>query len=463
MKRFKGIISLVFIVLLMCTAPVLAAPTVNLDGRQLSFEVPPTIENGRTLVPLRAIFEAMGATVTWDQTTYCATAAKGDTTVVLNIGSTVPTVNGHIKQLDVPAKIVNGRTLAPLRFVGEAFGGTVHWDPNTQLISMLSAPGSEPAAQTKVHFIDVGQADCIYIQMPDNNDVLIDGGNVEDGPAVVRYLKSQGVDDIELIIATHPHEDHIGGLPAVMDAFKVEKIIDSGRIHTTSFYRTYLAKVKAEGAIYEENNKQTVNWGNIVLKIFTGDKTWQEINNESVICQLDTGEIEFLFMGDAEILAESLLPVAIRSDVLKVGHHGSDTSTGVGFLSRVAPKTAIISVGNDNVYGHPSPQTLSTIQAVGATIYRTDLNGNIIISTDGKTYAVSTAKNLPVPIAQLVTPEPMPPAQSRGLYMGSSKSDKFHYPNCSSGQTISLANRIWFASEAEAIAMGYVPCKVCKP
>ncbi|HBC93684.1 MAG TPA: hypothetical protein DCZ10_12530 [Pelotomaculum sp.] len=135
--------------LLLClflVTPAMATPTVTLDGKQLSFDVSPIIEDGRTLVPLRAIFEAMGATVNWDQDSQAATAVKGDTTVELKIGATTPTINGQVKQLDVPAKIIDGRTLAPLRFVGEAFGGTVEWNQELQAITMLSKPVS-PIAQ----------------------------------------------------------------------------------------------------------------------------------------------------------------------------------------------------------------------------------------------------------------------------------------------------------------------------
>lgn len=252
---------IILFTLLMCCAfavPALAAPTVNLNGQQLSFDVPPTIENGRTLVPLRAIFEAMGAAVTWDQNTHTATAVKDGTTVILKIGSTTPTINGQVKQLDVPAKIVNGRTLAPLRFIGEAFGGTVEWNQASQLISITAVPtsGTPPpaAADIYVHFIDVGQADAIYIELPNNNDILIDAGNRADGPLVVNFLKTQGVDDIELLIATHPHEDHIGGLPDVLDAFVVESILDSGYAATTAIYKEYSSKAQAEACTWVSDN-----------------------------------------------------------------------------------------------------------------------------------------------------------------------------------------------------------------
>jgi len=171
-KPNKLLIVLTTIMLFALTIPVLAAPTVTLDGKQLSFEVAPVIENGSTLVPLRAIFEAMGATVNWDDATQTATAIKGNTTVILKIGSTSPTINGQIKKLDVPAKIINGRTLAPLRFVGEAFGGKVGWDQATEKITISGKsdtyPSVTPSNQSPAQTITQptqqnNQTDTVYV------------------------------------------------------------------------------------------------------------------------------------------------------------------------------------------------------------------------------------------------------------------------------------------------------------
>jgi hypothetical protein len=150
MKRRFAILLALAMLFTMTAVPVWAeeaAPTVILDGKNLSFDVPPMIEDGRTLVPLRAIFEAMGATVSWDDNTKTATAVKGNTEVILKIGSLEPTINGTVQKLDVPGKIVNGRTLAPLRFVGEAFGGSVTWDgvKREVVITSAAAPAPEPA------------------------------------------------------------------------------------------------------------------------------------------------------------------------------------------------------------------------------------------------------------------------------------------------------------------------------
>lgn len=397
MKRTFGKQSISIFTLLFCmwiTVPALAVPTVYLDNQKLHFEVPPAIEEGRTLVPLRAIFEALGATVEWDQSTQTATAVKGNCSAVIKIGSLFPTVNGQVSQLDVPAKIVNGRTLAPLRFAGEAFGGSVIWNGDTQSIRISSIPSSDPAPQTlteiNVHFINVGQADSIYIELPGENDILIDAGNVDDGFTVVNYLKAQGIDDIELLIATHPHEDHIGGLPAVLEAFNVAEIIDSGKLADSKIYQAYAAAAQAEGCTWSADNYQNFTWGNTTLKIYTGSENWEDINNYSVVCKLDTGDIKFLFMGDAETPVEGILNGDLTSDVLKVGYHGSNLSSSPAFLNEVNPSVAIICVGTDNTYGFPSPDTQNRLQAANASIYLTDLSGNIVVNTDGQSYSVGT-------------------------------------------------------------------------
>lgn len=265
MKRLSSFIIFFCFIL---AFPVMAAPSVILDGQPLMFsDAEPIIEDGRTLVPLRAIFEAMGADVSWEQSTQTATAVKGNTILALSIGSIQPTINGSVQQFDVPAKIVNGRTLAPLRFVGEAFGGTVQWDSASQTITIKTGSiMGTPAAKIKVHFIDVGQADAIYIELPDNNDILIDGGNVADGPLVVSYLKAQGVDDIELMIATHPHEDHIGGLPYVLSAFVVKEILDSGKMEETSVSEAFSYAANKEDCPWGPDSFQTYTFGDVTLK-----------------------------------------------------------------------------------------------------------------------------------------------------------------------------------------------------
>lgn len=189
------------------------------------------------------------------------------------------------------------------------------------------------------------------------------------------------------------------------------------------------------------------------------------MNDYSVVSRLDCGDIEFLLTGDAETPVEAILKGDISAEILKLGHHGSNSSTSPGFLSRVNHEIAVISVGTGNTYGHPTAETLSKLQAAGVKVYRTDLNGNIVVTTDGKTYSVSTQKNISQPV-QIVQPAGTPPplpVTTQGNYMGSVKSNKYHLPDCRYAKQIQWANEIWFKSKEEAAAAGYVPCGVCKP
>ncbi len=265
----------------------------------------------------------------------------------------------------------------------------MQYDPVTQIITIT---GSSLAEMVKVHFIDVEQADAIYIDLPSETDILIDAGNKEDGPKVVNYLKNQGVDDIELLIATNPNEEHIGGIPAVLDAFNVKRIIDSGCGVDTSIFKLYQEKVKAENAIWNSNNKQSFSFGPNSLQILTTKGSWTEINDNSVVCRLDTGDMEFLFDGDAQESREKSLTGDLSAEILKVGNHGSDTSTTEQLLSKVEPEIAVISVGAGNTYGNPSQEILDRLKNAGVKIYRTDINGTIVVSTDGKTFSIITIK-----------------------------------------------------------------------
>lgn len=473
MRRYL-IVIITFLMLLTTATFTQAAPKVILNGQPLTFQdTVPTIENGRTLVPLRTIFESLGALVQWDGNTQTVTATKGNTEIKLVIGGQAYK-NGQSVPLDVPAKIIDGRTMVPLRFVSEALGCKVGWGGETQTVTIISSGTGATGDVIEVHFIDVGQADAIFISIPGNNDILIDGGNEADGQTVVNYLKGRSVDDIELLIATHPHEDHIGGLPAILDAFKVERIIDSGASARSDIYSEYSDRKVAERAQYEPDNHQTITFGNTALQILTGPETWQDTNDYSVVCRLDTGEIEFLFTGDAEVPVEATLTGQLDAEILKVGHHGSQTSTSAVFLYKVKPEVAIISVGAGNRYGHPSAETIQRIEDAGIEVYRTDVNGDIMVFVDGNTYSVAASRRGPVEISvpqippqtqPQVQPIPAPAEEPKveGQYVASVKSDKYHYPTCRYAEKIEPENLVWFKDSAAARSAGYSPCGICKP
>jgi len=261
--------------------------------------------------------------------------------------------------------------------------------PNVALANTFYGSG-----QIKVHFISVGHGDSIYISLPENNDILIDGGYKSFGPAVVDYLNKQAVDDIEILIATHPHNDHIGGLEDVFNCFTVEKVVDNGNAVATETYKSYQKAVFTEGCAYERASSQIWNFGPCIFKVWGPEQKYSNENNNSVVALLDCGKVKFLFTGDAEKEREAeLLNKPIAAKILKVGHHGSNTSTSPDFLKAVSPKVAVISTAvNYDFFGLPHQETLAKLAAAKIKVYRTDLDGTVVITSDGKTFIVNTEK-----------------------------------------------------------------------
>lgn len=248
----------------------------------------------------------------------------------------------------------------------------------------------------RVHFIDVGQGDSILIQTPYNKEsILIDGGSRQAAQQVIEYLQKQGVKKINLLIATHPHEDHIGGLVEVLRAFPIDKIIDSGKKHNSKTYKRYLEIIAEKNIPVELAKDQQLKWEENIEFSVLGPvrKDYGETNDYSVVTKLIYGGIAFLFTGDMEKNGErDILDKDLEASILKVGHHGSRSSTSAHFLRKVKPEVAIISLGKDNDYGHPHEITLKKLEKSKVKVYRTDLNGTIRIITDGKGYSVEVEK-----------------------------------------------------------------------
>ena len=263
----------------------------------------------------------------------------------------------------------------------------------------LEPEGERPAPDREtlyVHFIDVGQGDCILIEAGCFT-VLIDGGPRNSGQLVVDYLVKRGIREIDVLIATHPHADHIGGLIAVLESFPVKRIIDAGIPHTTVTFDDYLTLVETQvkaGCRYETPEDQTIELpGAAFLDILGPPGDLGSLNDNSVVCRLVFANTSFLFTGDAQQAAEESLlerEVPLTADVLKVGHHGSRTSTTPPFLDAVSPTYAVIPCGRDNRYGHPHDEVLERLERFGVTVYRNDQHGTIIFTSDGDTLYVQT-------------------------------------------------------------------------
>ncbi len=265
--------------------------------------------------------------------------------------------------------------------------------------AFLVMPHSEVSAASsiKVHYIDIGQGDAIYIKMPSGEDVIIDGGNKGKGDAIVAYLKKQKVDDIEVLISTHPDADHIGGLDEILDAYRVENIYAPKVKHTTQAYKDFLQAVKREGkTIKTAQMGVSLPIKGVSAKFVGPVKSYSnsDLNNWSAVLHVTYKKNTFLFTGDAEHVSEKDMMAkkqTLRADVLKVGHHGAKTSTSSTFLNTVKPKHAIISVGK-NSYGHPTSEVVTNLKRQKVNTLRTDINGTIIITGNGSSYAVKKSK-----------------------------------------------------------------------
>jgi len=272
------------------------------------------------------------------------------------------------------------------------------------------APSTPPPTEEelKVHFIDVGQGDSILVDLGDT-EILIDGG--DKSPGVVSYLDDYIDGPLEVMVATHPHADHIGGLIAVLANFKVDNIWLNGDTSTSQTYKEFMSAVNAEGAeVHVAKRGNQIKTGRLMLDVLNPTQPLSgSINNKSIVLLLSHGDTDFLFDGDAETEAEaSMLSAHVIPDVeiLKVGHHGSRTASSEPFLQAAKPDVAIYMAGKDNSYGHPHQETIAALTEVGAEIYGTDICGTIVVTSDGKSFSVQLEKQCAPRAPPVVAPEP---------------------------------------------------------
>ena len=321
-----------------------------------------------------------------------------------------------------------------------------------------AAPPAE-GGSLQVHFIDVGQADAA-LGICDGHYMLIDGGNAEDSDLVYSYLERHGAKNLDYMVASHAHEDHIGGLSGALNYAKVDTALCPVTEYSSKVFQNMVKYLEQQGkSLTVPAPGDKFDLGSARVEILGPVQEYDDTNNTSIVLRIDYGETSFLFTGDMETGAEKDLLESgadVRATVLKAGHHGSDTSTGYQFLREVSPRYTVISVGEGNKYGHPSDEVLSRFRDAGTEVYRTDMQGHVIAESDGKTVTFRTEKE-----ADTAT---NPTGNSTlQMYVGNSGSKKFHFSDCASAKNIQEDKKVVFLTRLQAVLEGYEPCGRCNP
>ena len=271
---------------------------------------------------------------------------------------------------------------------------------NIPFFHINNNPYTVTEGTVEVHMIDVGQGDSILIMAPQGN-VLIDAGDESAEEALRSYLDSMKIEKIDYLILTHPDADHIGSADMVVNTYSVGSVMMEPYTYTseTQVYRNLETAIETRSvATIDPSPNDVYSLGELYITILGPLDTYKDKNNNSIVARFDYGETSFMMTGDAETKSEKAMVTQygltgkLRCDVLKVGHHGSTTSTSSDFLASVKPEIAIISCGEGNKFGHPQEETLDKLAAAGVTVYRTDKVGTIILISDGKkvTYKVNS-------------------------------------------------------------------------
>ena len=378
-------------------------------------------------------------------------------------GTTESTI--EVKEVIAPAKPdqkpIQDQTTEPIT---EAIPSAIPARPsNPSQLKTTPAPNTHNE-NLIVHFLDVGQGDATFIQLPNGQVILVDGGESYDASSIKKYLKSNGITKIDYLVITHPHADHIGGLPTIIDMMEIGSVYMPRVSHTTQTFEKLLTSIQKKGLQIDtaKAGVSILSTPELQIDVIAPIKSsYSNLNNYSAVIKITYGSTAFLFMGDAESLSEGQIKANVFADVIKVGHHGSDTSTSATFLKKVSPSYAIISVGKGNSYGHPKISVLSRLNDAGVETYRTDLQGTIVFSSDGNTITVNK-ELIPYEDAQPIesSDEPEPEQVKKTVYVWlSATGKKYHRINNCGNMNPKKARKVTLAQAKKS----YKPCSNCKP
>ena len=389
LKRFLWAIAVSAIVFLISYVAY-ADSDINIlvNGETLSVNESYITETG-VMVPVRAIAEKLGYEVLWDEDSRCASFSKDGIFVTIDTVNNLVKMSGEVFSSGV-AEIKNGSLFVPLRVISEGFDCSALYSGKSKTVSIKTGNNAT------LHFLDCGQADCIFIELPDNRCMLVDSGNQGFSEKLIPYINALGYSHLDYVVATHPHSDHIGSMPEVLKAFSVGNFFMPDVSHSTKIFENMLDSLIENGC-----NSTFISSG---MKLFEGEATctvlapkekeYAKLNNYSAVLRLDFDDVSIILSADAELISELEMissGLNLDADILKAGHHGSDSSSTDGYLNTVTPEVSVISVGRNNKYGFPSYRVLDRFKEYGTEVFRTDIHGDIKIMTDGYVYTVDTA------------------------------------------------------------------------
>lgn len=304
----------------------------------------------------------------------------------------------------------------------------------------------------RVIYIDVGQGDSALILTPDGKSMLIDAGESSAKNKVAQILEEYGITTLNMLVATHPHSDHIGGMQYIVENFQIEQVCLPGVSHTSQGYENLLLAIQERKipALQAKAGESFQLGSDVHCEILAPvQEEYENLNDYSAVIRVCFGETSFLFTGDAEALSEAEIlentAGSIHSTVLKAGHHGSKTSSSDAFIRAVSPEAAVISCASENSYGHPHTETLETLARHRVTIYRTDELGDILAYSDGETVRFAKPGTAPVPASEKIDT----------VYITAS-GKSYHRKGCRyySDQSVAL-------TVEEAKNLGYHACTKC--
>lgn len=321
--------------------------------------------------------------------------------------------------------------------------------------------GQDYSDKLVVHFIDVGQGDSTFIEFPNGETSLIDAGTKKNGDKVVSYLENLNITNIDYLIATHPHEDHIGGLPEIIRNFSIGKVYMPDRTANTLIFEELLKEIQNKDLKIEMSKAGDLLIDEEGLKFITlapNSNDYSNTNDFSIVTKIEYVDKSFLITGDAEKASELDMvdnKYNLKSDVLRVGHHGGRTSSNEEFLEKVNPDYSIISLGKDNTYGHPHKETISRLDEVGTKIMRTDELGDIVIVSDGESLTFPDK----IVTESLKESDQNQEKHNGNYYVGNKNTKVYHSKDC--GLLPKEENQIIFESIEEAEDSGYKSHKNC--